>query len=154
MQVLNILLSNAIKYTYKGGVRISYQVDNHTSMLGLKVEDTGIGIPERNLDSLFSEKSVKLLYKQRGFTSSLVICKSLAQALGGDIDVHSQCDKGSVFTFWHPISLGIQKRISNLTQTDSMVNEEVLKAAIEAQSEEEDEDVIRKRAGSSSESES
>lgn len=123
-------------------------------MLGLKVEDTGIGIPERNLDSLFSEKSVKLLYKQRGFTSSLVICKALAQALGGDIDVHSQCDKGSVFTFWHPISLGIQKRISNLTQTDSMVNEEVLKAAIEAQSEEEDEDVIRKRAGSSSESES
>jgi signal transduction histidine kinase len=154
MQVLNILLSNAIKYTYKGSIKISYQVDNHTSMLGLKVEDTGIGIPERNLDSLFSEKSVKLLYKQRGFTSSLVICKALAQALGGDIDVHSQCDKGSVFTFWHPISLGIQKRISNLTQTDSMVNEEVLKAAIEAQSEEEDEDVIRKRAGSSSESES
>jgi signal transduction histidine kinase len=63
MQVLNILLSNAIKYTYKGSIKISYQVDNHTSMLGLKVEDTGIGIPERNLDSLFSEKSVKLLYK-------------------------------------------------------------------------------------------
>jgi len=47
MQVLYILLSNAIKFTYKGRIAISYQVDNYTSQLGLKVEDTGIGIPER-----------------------------------------------------------------------------------------------------------
>jgi signal transduction histidine kinase len=50
MQILYALINNAIKFTYKGFVIISFQVDIQTSLLGIKVEDSGIGMSERQID--------------------------------------------------------------------------------------------------------
>jgi signal transduction histidine kinase len=52
-QIFMNLLQNAIKFTYKGGVRATLSFDPRTSRLIGKVEDSGIGIPEKDLRTLF-----------------------------------------------------------------------------------------------------
>ena len=81
---------------------------------------------ERQIDYIFNEKPHNKHLCQKntiGFTSSLKICRAIAQSLGGDLDIKSQPDKGSVFTFWHPISLGTQRPIFNHMTTPTEQDE-------------------------------
>lgn len=102
-QLLINLVSNAIKFTKTGGVRISAKVvpDEPGPHLVISVSDTGIGIPADKYESIFdpfvqADSSVTRRFGGTGL--GLTICRRIAQALGGGISVASEVGKGSTFT--------------------------------------------------------
>lgn len=116
-QVLMNLLSNAIKFTNKGSVFLeikrykpekeNIEPGNEISLL-FSVEDTGIGIPGNEKDKLFqpfSQVDTSTKRKYGGTGLGLVICKRLAELMGGSLWVESTQGKGSVFSFTLPTSV-------------------------------------------------
>ena len=105
-QILMNLLSNAIKFTLKGSVKI--KVNNLSKKtLEIIVEDTGIGMEEKNLKKLFQpfhqlDISSKKEYEGTGL--GLYLCKRLLNLLHGEISVKSQLGTGSQFKFNIPIN--------------------------------------------------
>lgn len=102
--VLNNLLDNAIKYTEVGG-RISLAAEDLADKIRVKVTDTGIGIPEKDLGRLFERfyRVDKARSKELGGTGlGLSIVKHLVEAQGGEVAVTSQLGKGSTFSFTMP----------------------------------------------------
>ncbi|MCB1379172.1 MAG: response regulator [Alphaproteobacteria bacterium] len=98
-QILSNLVNNALKFTEQGQVLVSLQHDG--ASLICSVADSGIGIPHRNLQELFSafsQADQTITRKFGGTGLGLAICKRLAEAMGGTISVQSQLGKGSVFT--------------------------------------------------------
>lgn len=102
-QVLNNILSNAVKYTHEG--KISLFVDGTQTgdifELCMRVEDTGIGIRETDLEKLFD--SFKRLEEKKnrhieGTGLGLNITRQLIELMGGSIDVRSEYGVGSCFT--------------------------------------------------------
>jgi len=98
-QILLNLLSNAIKFTDAGGsvVLEPFSADGHA---GVRVTDTGIGIPADKLESIFEpfvQVGRTLTTPHEGTGLGLAISRDLARAMKGDITVHSTMDKGSVF---------------------------------------------------------
>ncbi|WP_051203274.1 ATP-binding protein [Hugenholtzia roseola] len=104
-QVLLNLVSNAIKFTHEGYVEIGLQVletgfDFQT--LHFWVQDTGIGIPQDKLDSIFSiftQASSSTTRKYGGTGLGLAICKQLVEQQGGKVLVKSREGEGSMFSF-------------------------------------------------------
>lgn len=102
-QVLLNLVNNAIKFTEEGHVRISCSRENDHYLLS--VADTGIGIKPEELAGLFQpfhQIDNGTTRKREGTGLGLSICKRLIEMMGGDIDVQSQWDQGSVFTIRFP----------------------------------------------------
>lgn len=108
-QVLLNLLSNALKFTEEGGVRLGVAcVDSPGSsqnkdQVGLmfSVEDSGIGIPAESHDKLFdrfTQADASTTRRYGGTGLGLAICKQLAALLGGDIELKSIEGEGSTFT--------------------------------------------------------
>lgn len=104
-QILLNLLSNAIKFTDEGGdVKISAKKesgDKRGSVLTFSVTDNGIGIADEQKSRLFrafeqAEKTTVKRYSGTGL--GLAISKSIAEIMGGDIEVESELGKGSCFT--------------------------------------------------------
>ncbi|MCJ8269331.1 MAG: response regulator, partial [Psychrosphaera sp.] len=98
-QILLNLISNAVKFTEVGGVVL--KVYTQDQQLLFEVQDTGVGIKEEKIGSLFFafEQADKTVQRKYGGTGlGLTISKSLAQMLGGDIDAQSEFGKGSSFT--------------------------------------------------------
>jgi two-component system, OmpR family, aerobic respiration control sensor histidine kinase ArcB len=99
-KVLLNLLSNAIKFTQTGYIKISVKVANKIEM---SIEDTGIGISEDNLDSIFDQfYKIKPNYKSSNYVGpglGLYLAKQIALEIGGKISVVSTLGKGSKFTF-------------------------------------------------------
>ncbi|MGE8214528.1 MAG: response regulator [Stenotrophomonas sp.] len=116
-QVLNNLLGNAFKFTREGKVTLQLGMADNALLtrigaaadeqhLALAVRDTGIGIPEERLDSIFEafeqvDSSTSRHYGGSGL--GLAIARRLAQLLGGQLVVDSEQDKGSCFTLVLPI---------------------------------------------------
>ncbi|HCT83648.1 MAG TPA: hypothetical protein DF296_00425 [Candidatus Margulisbacteria bacterium] len=105
------IISNAIKFTEKGHVKVYFSLkDNY---LNTHVEDSGIGINKKEKDIIF-EKFRQIdsssTRKYEGLGIGLPIVKDLLNLLGGTIEVISEENKGSVFTFSLPINYekGIQ----------------------------------------------
>lgn len=104
-QVLINLINNAIKFTKKGAVTVSAGLNHDPLMPGnlcFKVEDTGIGIAEQDLNKLFkrfSQVDSGTTRKYGGTGLGLVISKDIVEAMGGHIKVDSLQGKGTVFTF-------------------------------------------------------
>jgi len=103
-QVLQNIISNAVKFTEKGQVDISTKLDDGNVIV--KVKDSGIGIPEDALSHIFDEfrqvdGSSSRQYEGTGL--GLAIANKLIKVLGGDIQVKSELDKGSTFTITIPI---------------------------------------------------
>ena len=98
-QVLLNLLSNAIKFTSKGFISLFYEVED--MFVRVSVMDTGIGISEEKLESVF-ERFVKLDDFYQGAGLGLPICKMIVEQLGGEIGVRSELGKGSTFWFTLP----------------------------------------------------
>ena len=102
-QILNNLLSNALKFTEYGGITLTIKVLNQTldsSELSFSVRDTGIGIPKEKQEfifSSFSQASSDTTRKYGGTGLGLTISKQLAKMQGGDIFVTSEDGKGSTF---------------------------------------------------------
>jgi signal transduction histidine kinase len=99
-QILNNILSNAIKYTKEGRVELSVYREG-TNLLVFRVSDTGIGIREKDMDRLFTEYSqldARANRKIEGTGLGLAITRMLLDLMGGSIEVESEYGKGSVFT--------------------------------------------------------
>jgi signal transduction histidine kinase len=109
-QIVLNLVSNAIKFTDRGGV-IRVSCDERDGRIATHVEDTGRGIPPDKLEKIF-EPFVQL---EQGFTRSaggaglgLAISRDLARAMRGDLLVESVPGRGSVFTLWLPAAHGTE----------------------------------------------
>lgn len=107
-QILRNLVSNALKFTDKGRVSISALKTNSsesTVEVKFSVEDTGIGISEKNTDMLFKpfhQEDSSMTRKYGGTGLGLTICKYLVDQMSGSITVNSSPGKGTVFTFTIP----------------------------------------------------
>jgi len=115
-QILSNLLSNALKFTLNGGIKIlvaeTGRIGNQ-SKLEFKVVDTGIGIPkEKHTDIFdsFTQASADTTRRFGGTGLGLAICKKLIEMLGGKIRVESEPNKGSVFIF--DISVEISEELT------------------------------------------
>ena len=110
-QVLNCLLSNAIKFTATGGVRVKVAfIDEGPSniILRMAVVDSGIGIAEENKDKLFkrfSQVDGSNTRKYGGSGLGLVITKQIVELMGGNISVQSKEDVGSTFIVEIPLEV-------------------------------------------------
>jgi len=104
-QILFNLLSNSIKFTEAGDITVTAaatQLDPGMFELRFTIADTGIGIPADRLDRLFqsfSQVDASTTRKYGGTGLGLVICRRLAELLGGKIWVESETGKGSRFSF-------------------------------------------------------
>ena len=99
-QVLTNFLTNAVKFTKEGHIRLGYRYQDDG--LYLFCEDTGAGIPKDKQQIVFN-RFVKLDEFVQGTGMGLAICKSIAESCGGKIGVDSEgAGKGSTFWLWIP----------------------------------------------------
>ncbi|MGK9463426.1 HAMP domain-containing protein [Streptomyces sp. G6] len=116
-QVLRNLLSNAVKFTERGGVELAVEpapddevpagVVRGGAVVAFRVKDTGIGIPEQNLESVFGafqQADGTTSRKYGGTGLGLSITREIAQLLGGAVTVESTPDRGSTFTLFLPVA--------------------------------------------------
>lgn len=108
-QILRNLISNALKFTERGEVRVVARHDPDTHRIAFAVSDTGIGIPASDLDGIFEEFSqveTRLHKTVKGTGLGLPLSRSLAGLLGGNLAVDSVVGQGSVFTLAIPARIG------------------------------------------------
>ena len=103
-QVITNFVTNAVKNTHQGHIRVGYRVEEQTNGRNIYVycEDTGSGIPEDAKARIF-ERFVKLNDFVQGTGLGLSICKAIIEKCGGEIGVESEIGKGSTFWFRIPI---------------------------------------------------
>lgn len=107
-QIILNLVSNAIKFTKKGGVYVSANIvkeEGDVYLIEFSVRDTGIGVPEDKLQSIFERFSQAESHTTRNYGGTglgLSIAKQLVTLQGGTIKVESKVGTGSVFTFTLP----------------------------------------------------
>lgn len=109
-QIISNLISNAIKFTNEGSITVSANThiieDTSRKMLIVKVEDTGIGIPEHSLKKIFDKFYQVHTQHNRtieGTGLGLSISLMLAEYMNGTITCESVIDKGSTFTLMLPV---------------------------------------------------
>ena len=104
-QIILNLVSNAVKFTNKGEIKVSVSLlseDENSATIGFEVKDTGIGISETKLGKIFdnfqqASSGTSRLYGGTGL--GLAIVKQLVEAQDGTISVNSKIDLGSTFSF-------------------------------------------------------
>jgi two-component system sensor histidine kinase TorS len=129
-QILNNLISNAIKFTYDGSITVNVRNDEQFSSepsnycLRIEVVDTGIGIARENLSNLFKEFSqianvrdsqgrfYDAVGEGHGAGLGLAICRSLIERMGGKISVTSALGEGSTFSVRLPLDIADNEIIS------------------------------------------
>jgi signal transduction histidine kinase len=105
-RILRNLLSNAIRYTPAGRVLLGCR--RRASSLRIEVSDTGVGIPDTQLQVVFEEfrqLSAPSHFREKNFGLGLAIVQRIARMLDHSIDLRSQLGRGSVFAIEIPISL-------------------------------------------------
>lgn len=110
-EILNNLLSNALKYTPSGGrvemravFRSKDGLPRPKGWCVVEVKDSGPGIPEEAQQRIFREY-IRLDTRQRGLGIGLSISRRIAKKLGGRLTVESAPNRGSVFALWLPLAL-------------------------------------------------
>ena len=104
-QLLTNFVTNAVKYTHEGHIRVGYREEN--GGLLFYCEDTGAGIPLEKQASVF-ERFVKLNDFVQGTGLGLSICRAIVEKCGGHIGVESEGEgHGSTFWFWIPREIKI-----------------------------------------------
>jgi signal transduction histidine kinase len=102
--IIRNLLGNAIKFTHKNG-KISINARKNGNFITVSVKDTGIGIPQKNVDMLFRidiQYTSKGTNKEAGTGLGLLLCKEFVEKHGGKIWVESSLGQGSEFKFTIP----------------------------------------------------
>jgi CheY-like chemotaxis protein/anti-sigma regulatory factor (Ser/Thr protein kinase) len=109
-QILHNLLSNAVKFTEQGQVELRIAIAEHRTpgagaVVGFSVTDTGIGISEGNLATIFSafqqgDGTTSRRYGGAGL--GLAISREVAAQLGGEVAVHSDPGRGSTYSLYLP----------------------------------------------------
>ncbi len=104
-QILRNFISNALKFTVEGEVRVTAAMVG-TDMVEFAVSDTGIGIAQELLPSLFSDfvqLDTRIHKRQRGSGLGLSLARKFSELLGGRVSVESRAGKGSRFSVLIPI---------------------------------------------------
>ena len=105
-QVLANLLTNAVKFTDEGAVRLRVGLTGGGRALGFAVEDTGVGIAPDRLDAVFEEfvqADASTARTHGGTGLGLAICRRLVEQMGGELTAASSPSGGSVFRFTIPL---------------------------------------------------
>lgn len=111
-QILNNLISNALKFTEKGSVNIAtYLEQQHddTILVAFSVKDTGIGIQQDRIDEIFepfTQGSADIPRQYGGTGLGLAICRDLLDKMGGSIHLDHSYLQGALFHFVIPYPLG------------------------------------------------
>jgi signal transduction histidine kinase/ActR/RegA family two-component response regulator len=118
-QILYNLISNALKFTEQGEIRVTARRDG--DMLEVSVRDTGVGIPPESLSKLFAKFDQLDSSTTRRFGGTglgLAICRELAQLMDGEISVISDLGLGSIFTLRAPLPwVGEERAVCTVTAT-------------------------------------
>ncbi|MFG1495760.1 7TM diverse intracellular signaling domain-containing protein [Saccharospirillum sp. HFRX-1] len=149
-QVLSNLVSNAIKFTDAGSVRIKVSCEwrQGSHWLQCRIIDTGIGIAASELESLFNAYSQIHADHDRadyGTGLGLAISRQLVQLMGGELNVTSQLGQGSEFQLLVPLqserireniveenpSHAVSRQLSVLVAEDNVVNQRVIRGLLE-----------------------
>lgn len=117
-EIITNILNNAVKYTDSGFVHMT--VGGHTEegvvLLNIRIEDSGQGIKEEDLERIFSgfsQVNVKKNKYTEGTGLGLSITKSLVELMDGSIKVESEYGKGSVFTVLLPQKIVSEEKMGN-----------------------------------------
>lgn len=111
-QILTNLLSNALKFTHHGSITLSLlQVESALDKVQLSVLDTGVGISNEHIESIFKPFVRERSVHAPGIGLGLAICKGLLQQMGSQIHVESNAGEGSRFWFFLP-TLSISESVS------------------------------------------
>jgi signal transduction histidine kinase/CheY-like chemotaxis protein len=100
-QILRNLLSNALKFTERGEVRLAATPPDESGLISFTVADTGIGIAEQDLQRIFEEFAQvehRLQKTVKGTGLGLSLSRRLTELLGGSLSVESELGVGSTFT--------------------------------------------------------
>jgi CheY-like chemotaxis protein len=130
-QVLTNLTGNAVKFTNTGEVRIHVERLESTpeiSALKFSIIDTGVGIAERAIDTVFNsfaQADGSTTRKFGGTGLGLAISRQLIEGMGGRIGVASELGKGSVFWFELEMPVASQTQVGQ-TQTEALLGQRVL----------------------------
>jgi PAS domain S-box-containing protein len=119
-QIINNLLTNAIKFTPQGVVELSVaSTTTATQHLSISVKDRGIGIEAGRLDAIFEDFTQAGDDINRRFGGSglgLSISQRLARLMGGEMKVESTFGVGSTFTFTVPLAIGKERKATALQE--------------------------------------
>ncbi|SAK92415.1 multi-sensor hybrid histidine kinase [Caballeronia pedi] len=108
-QVLRNFVSNALKFTERGEVRVSASYDETRRLITFSVADTGIGIAPEHQPVVFEEFGQvenRLQQYTKGTGLGLPLCRKLCKLLGGDVSLTSEVGRGSVFSATIPAHYG------------------------------------------------
>jgi len=118
-QIVDNLLSNAVKYTQEGGISVFEEILEDKGMVRISVKDTGIGIPKEEIPKLgkkfyrVNQRGKTQLVRPGGTGLGLYVVFNLVKLHGGKIEIQSEVNKGSTFSFTIPIyNPSIHKRAS------------------------------------------
>lgn len=155
-QILNNILSNAIKFTDEGFVSFRTKIlaeNDTTAKIEFRIKDTGIGIDQRFKNKLFqyfSQDDISINKKYQGTGLGLAITKQIAESLKGDLSFESEVGEGSTFIFtceFEKVITDINNQFININASrlndnnelnnytilcveDNIINQEVLKNII------------------------
>lgn len=126
-QILNNLISNAIKFTDKGFIKIILELvgkeEKHVD-IRFTVKDSGIGVAPSKVDSIFdafTQASSDTTRKYGGTGLGLAIVKKLTKLFGTEIHLESKLGEGS--TFWFEIKFKVQEESMRKSKTKKVVKE-------------------------------
>ncbi|OFX75644.1 MAG: hypothetical protein A2X12_09715 [Bacteroidetes bacterium GWE2_29_8] len=133
-QIISNLISNALKFTDKGEIKINISIQKniskYKSLLKVEVIDTGIGIKTENLDKLFKDFSQIDSSRTKNFDGTglgLSISKKFANLMGGEIGVSSKENVGSNFWFTFKCEI-LENLANNVDETqDEIISDNLLK---------------------------
>ncbi len=150
-QILLNLMSNAVKFTERGKVRLDVFVSQkreEMQTIRFELSDTGIGIPENRINAIFekfvqAEQSTRRKYGGSGL--GLAITRHLIELQGGKLEVQSTVGKGSTFSFWmdFEVDYSIEDRVMDTVITplpgdmrvlvveDTILNQYLIKGVLE-----------------------
>jgi PAS domain S-box-containing protein len=119
-RVLNHLLDNAVKFTLEGSVDLSYGIEG--SMIFFTIKDTGIGINQENLDTIFEEFRQEIDGHHRPFEGlgvGLTLVREVVERMGGSVTVNSEKGMGSEFRVFLPYRPAGTLRTKLRTEADT-----------------------------------
>jgi signal transduction histidine kinase len=138
-QILLNLLSNSLKFTFYGSIKVTVKVLQSLSKFKCSIEDTGIGIKENDLKKLFkmfgmlensrginkTGKTIEIDLILKGSGLGLYICRQFCKLMNGEISAKSTFGKGTKFTFILPMNYSFQNRNNTKSLTESSLNQSV-----------------------------
>jgi two-component system sensor kinase len=149
-QIIMNLIGNAIKFTERGSIQLRLnlvQEPGNKDQLSIKVQDTGIGIPDEKIKSVFdsfSQVDSSTTRRYGGTGLGLAICSELAEMMGGTIKLDSELGVGSEFTVLLPIDVPVGLPASTKVDHAS----EVIAESLENETSEFDSDLPRPSSAS------